>query len=62
MLENWKRQLLGTPIRNHMDSTDLDIAKFEKENEEKNKYFLKKERELFEKQRKRWTECHDGES
>ena len=40
---------VATSTSENMDSTDLSIANFEKENEEKNKYFLKKEKELFEK-------------
>ena len=40
---------VATSSSENMDSTDLSIANFEKENEEKNKYFLKKEKELFEK-------------
>ena len=47
MLENWKPHCRTN--HENMDSTDPSIANFEKENEEKNKYFLKKEKELFEK-------------
>ena len=37
---------VATSTSENMDSTDLSIANFEKENEEKNKYFLKKKTKI----------------